>query len=138
MTISAEDISKLRRMVNEPTSAPYTDGVLETYVELYPVTDSEGYDSDSSSWTASYDLNAAAADIWSEKASAVQTYYNFSADGGRYDQNQLYESAMDKVRFHLARRKAGSRYTHKSPKETTEVNNEDGLIYDEAYAWWRL
>lgn len=138
MTVSSFDLSKLRRMINEPTTTIYSDADLTTYIEEFPLMDSNGKESGDTDWVEAYDLNAAASEIWSEKASLVQAYYNFSADGGRYDQNQLYESAMDKSRYHAARRRASSRYTHKKPEETTIQSNEEGLIYDEAYAWWRL
>jgi len=136
MTPSADNISQLRRMINEPTDSPYTDVILTTYVEAYPLLDSEGRETGDTDWVESYDLNAAAADIWSEKASLVLMYYDFSADGGKYTQSQLYVMAMDKARYHQARRKPSSRYIHKHPVEID--TNEAGLIWDEAYAWWRL
>lgn len=136
MTASADQISRLRRMVNEPvTSTVYTDPILTTYIEAYPVIDADGNLPSEDDWTASYDLNAAAADIWEEKAAAVQTYYNFTADGGKYDQDKLFETAMDKSRYHAARRKPASKQSHKVPKE---ISTSDDLIWDEDYAWWRL
>lgn len=136
MAATADHISRLRRMVAEPVSSTvYTDPVLTGYIQDYPVIDDDGLFPSDEAWTPSYDLNAAAADIWEEKAAAVQTYYNFSADGGRYDQDKLYETAMDKSRYHAARRKPSSKQSHKVPKETS---TSDGLIWDEAYAWWRL
>lgn len=137
MSASAFDLERLRRMINEPTESLYNNETLVTYIETYPVIDSEGRVSTDEGWTAAYDLNAAAADLWEEKASLVQTYYNFSADGGKYDQDKLFETAMDKSRYHAARRKPSSKQSHKSPKEIN-TNEDSGLIYDENYAWWRL
>ncbi len=137
MTATAEHISRLRRMIAEPSSSTvYTDPVLTTYIEEFPVIDSSGVLPSDDAWDPTYDLNAAAANIWEEKAAAVQTYYNFSADGGRYDQDKLYETAMDKSRYHAARRKPSSKQSHKVPKELNTA--DDGLIWDEAYAWWRV
>lgn len=140
MTQDAATIARMRRMVAEPTETPYTDAIITAYIEEYPVMDSEGYEPDEDGWTAIYDLNAAAADIWDEKASSVQKYYNFQADGAQYSQSDLFEMAMEKVRYYRARSKSSSRYTHKAPKEINTGDNpaEDGLIYDETYAWWRL
>jgi hypothetical protein len=138
MTASADDILDLRRMVNEPTQSPYTDIILARYIGKYPTVDDYGRESGDSGWTAGYDLNAAASDIWSEKASLVQMYYDFQADGARYSQSQLYEMAMDKSRYHAARRKATSKSTFKKPDENTDNLSDDGLIYDPENAWWRL
>lgn len=137
MAASVDNISDLRRMVAEPSTTPYSDAILTRYIEAYPVMDTDGRESGDDGWTAGYDLNAAAADIWSEKAAAVQMYYSFSADGGKYNQSQLYESAMDKSRYHAARRRASSRHTHKSPNEDVATIDDNSLIYDESYAWWR-
>lgn len=138
MTVSANDLLDLRRLVNEPTQSPYTDAILTRYLERYPTVDDAGKETGEDDWVAGYDLNAAAADIWSEKAALVQMYYDFQADGGRYSQSQLYEMAMDKSRYHAARRKVSSKSTFKKPEETTDNLSDDGLIYDAANAWWRL
>ncbi len=39
----------------------------------------------------SYDLNAAAADIWEQKAAHVANRFDFEADGGRYSVSKLVE-----------------------------------------------
>lgn len=136
MAATADNISEVRRLANEPTQSPYSDAILTAYIERYPLMDDEGRESGEDGWVPSYDLNAVSADIWSEKASAVQMYYDFSADGGKYSQSQLYEMAMDKSRYHAARRKPSSRWTYKKPEE---INTDDnGLIWDESHAWWRL
>jgi len=138
MTVSANDISDLRRLVNEPTQSPYTDAILTRYLGKYPTVDDYGKESGDTDWVAGYDLNAAAADIWAEKAALVQMYYDFQADGGRYSQSQLYEMAMDKSRYHASRRKITSKSTFKKPEEDTDNLSDDGLIYDATYAWWRI
>lgn len=138
MTASANDIADLRRMVNEPTVTPYTDAILTRYLERYPTVDDYGKETGEDGWVAGYDLNAAASDVWAEKASLVQMYYDFQADGARYSQSQLYEMAMDKSRYHAARRRVSSKSTFKKPDETTDSLYDEGLIYDEANAWWRI
>ena len=137
MTASANDIADLRRMVNEPTVTPYSDTILTRYIEHYPTVDDNGKETGDADWVAGYDLNAAASDIWAEKASLVQMYYDFQADGGRYSQSQLYEMAMDKSRYHAARRKVSSKSTFKKPDENNDLT-DDGLIYDPDNAWWRI
>lgn len=118
MTATADQIAELRRMVGEPTTATYSDLTLQGYIERYPVMDARGEDPTIEStttpgalqvnpdWTATYDLHAAAAAIWQEKAAAVQPDFSFGADGGNYSRHQKFENAMKMVKFHLARRAA--------------------------------
>lgn len=134
MTVQEETIARLRRMVNESSSTPYTDEILTSYIEEHPLMDSNGhekYDEDGeldTDWIEAYDLHAAAGQIWEEKAAAVQMYYDFIADGGQFSQSRLYDTAMEQARYHFARRKPQSKATHKKP------NEDDSAI---AYAWWR-
>jgi hypothetical protein len=123
-------------MIDSPTDTPYTDEILAQYIEQYPVIDDAGKESGDADWTPTYDINAAAADIWEEKAAAVQKYYDFNADGGSYSQSQLHETAMDKVRYHRARQRAVVKQVFKAPSENVDTASEE-LTYDEAYAWWR-
>lgn len=47
----------------------------------------------------SYDLNAAAAEVWRKKQSHYHTAVNFSTDNHRIDRNQLYEHAKEMVQY---------------------------------------
>ena len=120
MTATADQISKLRRMVNEPTTATYSDETLQEYIEACPTMDENGESPRVPStttpgemmanpdWVATYDLHAAAAAVWEEKAGAVAPNYDFSADGGSYSRSQAHQQAMQMVRFHLSRRSPGT------------------------------
>ncbi len=138
MTVSADNLADLRRLINEPTTTTYSDAILTRLLEQYPTVDDTGKETGEDGWVAGYDLNAAASDIWAEKASLVQMYYDFQADGARYSQSQLYEMAMDKSRYHAARRKVSSKSTFKKPTEDTDSLWDEGLIYDAENAWWRV
>ncbi len=63
-------------------------------------------------WTATYDLHAAAADIWEEKAAILSADYDFTADGATLARSQAYEQAMKQARYHRSRR---------SPKTITQI-----------------
>lgn len=53
----------------------------------------------------SYDVYAAAADIWGEKLANFADWYNFAADGGQYSRSQAFDHAEKMER--LMRQKAG-------------------------------
>jgi len=104
MTATAQQIIRLRRMVVEPTVDPYTDAILADILESYPLLDSEGLDSNNDDWVPTYDLHAAAADIWEEKAGAYATSVSFTADGANVQLSSKYEQMMARVRYHRSRR----------------------------------
>lgn len=116
MAATAAQILRVRRMVNEPTAVDYDDDLITDFIEEYPLVDARGEDpwiestttpgtlEENPDWTATYDLNSAAADIWAEKAAPLAGDYNFSADGARYDRSAAYEQAMKQSRYYRARR----------------------------------
>lgn len=132
MTASADQIARLRRMIAEPTDATYSDAELRGYIEAYPLLDERGeepytYDvaaepptrEDNDNWIATYDLNAAAADVWEEKASALAGQFDFSNDAGRFDRSQAYEHAMGRTRYYRSRRSPRTVTAKQWPEETT-------------------
>ena len=117
MTVSSDMISQLRRMVNEPTNDPYTDEILTAIIDDYPLIDERGeapYTWDTSTtpptqdenedWIDTYDLHAAAARVWEEKATAWADKYDFSADGGQFVRHQAYDQCIRMAKHHNARR----------------------------------
>lgn len=117
MTASAEQVAKVRRMTNEPSAtSDYSDDDLEGYIEAYPLVDARGESpfiesettpgtlEENPDWTATYDLSAAASDIWAEKAAILSQDYDFEADGGSYSRSQAYEQAMKQSRYWRSRR----------------------------------
>lgn len=116
MAPTASQISQLRRMTAEPTTATYSDDTLEEYIERYscvdengesprvPSTSTPGEMMVNPDWTETYDLNSAAAAVWQEKAALVAHKHDFSADGASYTRSQMYEMCMKNVRWYLARR----------------------------------
>jgi len=113
MTATADQIAELRRKVGEPTYDNYSDAVLQEYIERYPLVDAvgeapyiddDGVLEENDSWTPTYDLNAAASAIWSEKAGAMASAYDFSADGASYHRSQAFEQAQKQARYFSSRR----------------------------------
>ncbi len=112
MSASATDIADLRDMVAEPTTTTYSDDDLAAVIERFALIDSGGYEPDDVDWTATYDLNAAAANIWGRKRAALATMYDFSADGGTFHRQQAFENAGKMARHYSARRAPSSLRVH--------------------------
>ena len=123
--VTVAQIAALRRMVAEPTTTTYSDALLSSYIEKYPHLDEWGespldaYGWANTNWTPTYDLNAAAADIWEEKAVQVISKFDFSANGGTYNQSQQYEQMMKQARYHRSRRMPSTMMAVKYPPEET-------------------
>ena len=117
MAATLDQINQVRRMAGEVGSTTYTDGDIRSYIETYPLLDERGqepYTYDTSTepptqdanedWIATYDLNAAAADIWDEKAGAVAHQFDFNADGASYNVSQKHAMYMRQAKHYRARR----------------------------------
>lgn len=116
MSASAEQIARVRRMVNEPTAVTYADEDIQGYIESYPLEDARGeaplVESTTTpgtletnpDWTPTYDLNAAAADLWAEKAAVLAQDFDFKAEGAQFSRSQAYEQAMKQSRYFRSRR----------------------------------
>jgi hypothetical protein len=134
MAATAAQIARLRRMTAEPDDTTYTDDDLATIIESYPTTDERGEDSytwntattpptqdANTSWIATYDLHAAAAEVWEEKGAAVAQDFDFSADGGDYSRSQVQEQYMAQARYHRSRRALGTVKVVVSPPVITSA-----------------
>jgi hypothetical protein len=133
MAATTQQIRRLRRMVNELDTTTYTDNDLSDYIEKYPLLDELGreaytvvtgtqpptYDRNED-WIPTYDLNAAAADVWEEKAAAVANYFDFSADGGRYSASQKHQQYMEQVEHFRSQRAITTITLHKWPPESPD------------------
>lgn len=128
MAATAEQIARVRRMAAEPTANTYTDADIQGYIEAYPLLDERGQapytwntateppaQDANEDWIPTYDLHAAAADIWDEKAALLASRFDFSADGGNYSRSQEYEQAMKQARYHRSRRSSKTMTMHVWP-----------------------
>jgi len=122
--VTAVEIATVRRQTAEPTTTTYSDTLITTIIEKYPHLDEYGespldeWGYANADWTPTYDLNAASADIWEEKASAVASKFNFAADGGNYSMSNQFEQYMKQCRHFRSRRMPSSARMVKSPKES--------------------
>lgn len=122
-------------MTAEPTTDTYDDATIAAYIEKYPHLDEQGerpytLSSDlppeqvaNDNWIPTYDLHAAAADIWEEKAAAPAQDFDFSEDGvGSYKRSQVYEQYMKQCRYHRARRMPSTITLIKDPEEKPDLS----------------
>lgn len=140
MAATAAQIAELRRMVNEPDDTTYDDDALMTYIESYPLMDERGEDpytwdtsttppseDENDDWVDTYDLNAAAGDIWSEKAAVLAQDFDFGADGGRYTRSQPFVHAMRMASYYRSRRSAKTITQVMYPKPSA-TEREDWVV----------
>ena len=103
MSATDAQIARLRRMTAEYDESTYTDADMASYIEQYPLPDSEGLTSDYTDWTATYDVNGAAAAIWDEKAASVAAYIDHNADGAMLNCSQQFTHAQRMAKHYRAR-----------------------------------
>ncbi len=143
MAATAAQILQLRRMCGLTASdATYTDTVLAGYIEAYPLMDEWGqlphFESEdtppvqetNTNWAPTYDLAAAAADVWDEKAAGYAGQYDVNADGASRSLSQQYEHAAARARHWRARRAATSVRTWTVPRDTLQRLDEESDLQD--------
>lgn len=140
MSVSAAMIARVRLLVNEPTNAGnYTDALITAHISRYPCLDERGekpYTFDTAeppaqvanaNWIPTYDLYAASADIWAQKAAGVAEQFEFGSDDQSFKRNQIHEQYMKQMRMCLSRRRPTT--MTQLPKE--RVNEETYWIVNE-------
>jgi hypothetical protein len=134
VSATAAQIARLRRMVAESTTTTYTDDDIAEAIERYPLIDERGlapYAWDTSTtpphqdatdgWIPTYDLNAAAADIWEEKAATIAGFYDFSADGQSFSRSQAVTQAMQQAARYRSRRSPKTITARPEPRRAVDV-----------------
>lgn len=142
MAATAAQVARLRRMVAEPSTATYSDAALTDVIERYPVADAFAQEPrvtdyatyppaliENELWASTYDLHAAAADIWSEKAAGYADEFDVQFGSKRFARNQQYANALQQARYHTARRVL--RYAEVIPSR--RVLNPPVANYPEAF-----
>lgn len=100
MTVTASTVARVRLMINEPTDSTYSDAAIEERILEHPLPDSAGVAPGGEGWVPTYDLNVLAANIWTEKASALASRFSFSADGASFNLNQAYDNAIKMATYY--------------------------------------
>jgi hypothetical protein len=110
--VDAGLLSELRQMIAEPTTATYSDADLAALIARYPLIDEYEQEPDDYTWIPTYDLNAAAANLWGKKAAAFAGLYDFTADGGTFHRSQAAQEMRKQARYYAARRAPSSLRIH--------------------------
>ncbi len=118
MTATQAQKDELRWKLADTTANYFTDAQLAVLIERYPVDDDDGNEPDDDGWTATYDLNAAAADGWDEKVMAISdSSFDFSADGSTYNRSQRLQAYRQNAATFRSRSYAQSVQPAKAPRE---------------------
>jgi len=132
--VTAAQLAQLRRMVGELLPSTYDDATIQSYIEAHALLDQQGeepYELDESTppvlvaneeWMPTYDLNAAAADIWDEKLTTLiggGDMMDFSADGSSFRRSQVVDQYKERVRYFRSRTSSKTATLHKFPEETS-------------------
>lgn len=138
MTATATQIAQVKRMADVVESSVYSNDLVQEYIERYPLLDERGevpytWDSstepptqdDNDNWIPTYDLNAAAADIWGEKAGGKVDDFTFSADGASYTLSDVIKHYQARERYYRSRRAKRTSRLHMFP--------EPAALTDESY-----
>jgi hypothetical protein len=136
MSASETDIATVRRRINEPTDAQFVDDDIASVIETRPLRDADGLGPTDAGWDESYDLAAAASDLWAEKAGARTDGYDFDADGGSFKRSQSFDQCMKMSRY-WGKRRAPQSLTIVENSTTTEelAGNPDWATSDTIPAW---
>lgn len=120
---SIETVLQLRRLVNEADETVYPDAALLATLLLLPLPDRNGLAPDDEDWSGRWDVYAAAAQIWDEKAAKVVGTYDFSSDGASFQRSQIVQQYREQARYMRARGSARS-----IPISTWPAHDSSGVI----------
>lgn len=96
--------AQLRAMVQASSEPLLTDDEITTLLSLTAVVDADGLAPTHDDWTATYDLNRAAAMGWEWKAGKVANQFNFSSEErSKYERSQVYNQCMASARMYKSR-----------------------------------
>jgi hypothetical protein len=99
----AEAQEQIERMVQASIDPTLSADEVTDLVNVAARPDSDGYDRTDDAWTPTWDLNAAAAEGWSRKASLAANLFNFAEDGQRFDRSQIYANCVTQRDYYAAK-----------------------------------
>ena len=138
MAATAAQVARVRAMVAESTEDIYDDDAITAFIEAHPLLDENGEEptyldfttqpptpTENDDWIDTYDLNAAAADIWEEKASVVASNTDFSDAGASYSCSQVFAQYKKQERSYRSKRSMNTARMHQWPKEPGLILDDD-------------
>lgn len=87
-----EILSAMVAAESEPTLAGHE---LDLLLDAARRADTDGVEITDATWTATYDLNAAAAEGWRMKAGKVAGQFSFTTDGQTFQRAEMYKACLE-------------------------------------------
>lgn len=122
---------EVRRYIADPSKTEFTDEVIATVIEHYPLPDIYGQEPlilengtyvANTLWVPTYDLHAAAADLWEEKGANAVNHVDYNADGASFSLSQKFEHIKRQAAYHRSRRRV--RYRKVLPDPIKPLNED--------------
>ena len=109
----AQAQARIERLTDYNTDPTLGTADISDLLEVAARPDESGYvrSDGTATWTATWDLNAAAAEGWRRKAGKAATRYNFSEDGQSFTRAQIYAHCLSQAE-HYASKTLGSFVAH--------------------------
>jgi hypothetical protein len=118
MAATAAQITRVRALVGETAeTSTFSDLDLAGYIEAYPLSDVQGQEPtyiDTSTipgivtanpyWIETYDLNAAAAEVWCVKAGQVAIDYSTNIGGQSLSRKEVFDNYTRLAAYYRSRR----------------------------------
>ena len=98
-----EALERITRMTAATYEPLLADAELADLVALAKRPDADGALPDATGWIPTWDLNFAAAEGWSWKASKAATDFDYSDDAGSYSRKQVYDMCADREKYYRSR-----------------------------------
>ncbi len=100
---TTEAFERLKGLVQADTDPVLTDGEVQQELDANKVADPDGNAPTSSSWTPTYLLYRAAANLWEQKAGKATTYVTVQSDGASFNNEMVYDHCLKMAKSYRRR-----------------------------------
>lgn len=89
VTPDAPVVDRVKTLTAWDQRPALTDAQVTASIQAHPLVDADGLTADQADWTPTWDVYAAAAELWGIKAGLVAGDFTFSADGGQFSKGDV-------------------------------------------------
>lgn len=111
----------LKAMVQADIDPTLTADEIETILSLCAVVDEFGLEPQDAGWTATYDMNRAAASGWRFKAGKVANRYTFGSDARQINRSDFIKHCMEMAKIYTRRVTADVEVAGSTLSRDTEI-----------------